>query len=114
MPENAIRGYSWLVSPGPGFSHDPREVPWGGTPIPAYSWPIGPSEPGVRNRYGNLGFVALTETPLPPEIRSGWVVEPAVLDSDFDAAGARFIREAGFRETAHGRIQEAIFEVAGA
>jgi hypothetical protein len=51
---------------------------------------------------------------LPPEIRSGWVVEPAVLDSDFDAAGARFIREAGFRETAHGRIQEAIFEVAGA
>lgn len=113
MPENTVRGYAWFVRPGPNLGADDRVAPWGGTPIPQYSWSIGPGESGVRNRYDTLAFVALTERPLPPEVRPGWEVEPASLDSDFDTAGARMIREAGFRETPHGHIQECVFEIAG-
>lgn len=112
MPASSIRGYAWFVRPGPGFSSDPRQVPWGGTPIPGFSWQIGPGERGVRNRYGNLAYVAVTDTPLPPEVRPGWEVEPASLDTDFDTTGARLIRETGFRETAHGHICEYVFELA--
>jgi len=111
MPENSIRGYAWFVRPGPGFSADPRIVPWGGTPVPAHSWQVGPGEPGVRNRYGNLGYVALTEAPLPPEVREGWEVEPAEIDTDFDSVGARLIRVAGHRETPLGRLIECVFEL---
>jgi hypothetical protein len=113
MPENAVRGYAWFVRRGPGFRSDPNDVPWGGTPVPRFAWPVAPGEPGVHNHYGNLSYVALTETPLPPEVKPGWEVEPAALDTDFDATGARLIREAGFRETPHGRIPECVFEVAG-
>lgn len=114
MPENSARGFAWFVRPGPGFGPDPNDVPWGGVPIPQYAWSIGPGERGVHNTYGNLAYVALTERPLPPEIRPGWEVEPAELDTDFDTAGARLIRAAGFRETPLGRIHEYVFEVAGA
>lgn len=113
MPESSIRGYTWFVRPGPGFSADPRLIPWGGTPEPRFAWPIGPNERGVRNQYGNLAYVAVTEQPLPPEVREGWEVEPAALDTDFDTTGARLIREAGFRETPHGHIPEYVFEIAG-
>lgn len=113
MPENSIRGYAWFVRPVTGIEHDRREVPWGGVPIPRFAWEIGPNEPGVHNRYNDLAFVALTETQWPPEVRSGWEVEPAAIDTDFDTAGARLIREAGFRETAHGHLLECIFEIAG-
>ena len=65
----------------------------GGTPAPRHAWPIGPEERGVHNRYGNLAYVAVTEAPLPPEVRPGWEVEPAALDTDFDTAGARLIRD---------------------
>ena len=113
MPENTIRGHAWFVRPGPGYSPDSRDVPWGGTPVPQFAWSIGPNEAGVHNRYGNMAFVAVTERPLPPEVRPGWEVEPAALDSDFDTAGARLIRESGFRETPHGHISEYVFEIAG-
>ena len=63
MPENSLRGYTWFVRPGPGFPAGPRDVPWGGTPVPRFAWPIGPGERGVRNRYGNVAYVAVTETP---------------------------------------------------
>ncbi len=112
MPENSIRGYVWFVRPGPGFSADPRLTPWGGAPVPRFAWTVGPKERGVHNRYGNLGYVAVTEMPLPPEVRLGWEVEPAALDTDFDVAGARLIRESGFRETPHGHIPECVFEIA--
>jgi hypothetical protein len=111
MPENSVRGYVWFVRPGPGFSADARDLPWGGTPVPRFAWPVGRDERGVRNRYGQLGYVAVTERPLPPEVRPGWEVEPAALDSDFETVGARLIREAGFRETPHGHIPECVFEI---
>lgn len=113
MPESSIRGYAWLVRPGVGFGADPNEIPWGGLPHPRYAWPIGPGEPGVGNPYGNLAFVALTDEPLPPEIRENWVVEPAELTPDFDTAGARLIVENGFRETPLGRVKQYSFELAG-
>jgi len=59
-----------------------------------------------------LAYVAVTETPLPPEVKPGWEVEPAVLNTDFDTRGARLIRNAGFRETPLGHILECVFEVA--
>jgi len=112
MPDSSIRGYAWFVRPGPGFGFDEGELPWGGTPTPRFAWPVGPDEHGIRNRYGNLAYVAVTEAPLPPEVRPGWEVEPAALDTDFDVAGARLIREAGFHETPRGRIPEYVFEIA--
>jgi hypothetical protein len=113
MPESSIQGYTWLVKPGPGFSPNPRDLPWGGTPIPRFAWTIGPDQRGVHNRYGNLAYIAVTETPLPPEVGSGWEVEPAALDTDFDTTVARLIREAGFRETPLGHIPEYVFEIPG-
>lgn len=113
MPENSVRGFTWFVRPGPGFGADPNDVPWGGVPAPQFAWSIGPNERGVKNTYGNLAVVALTERPLPPEVKPGWEVEPARLDTDFDTAGARLIRAAGFRETPLGHVTEYVFEVAG-
>jgi hypothetical protein len=114
MPDDAITGFAWFVKHTPGTAPDPQAVPWGGTPVPRFSWSIGPKEPGVHHRYGGHAFVAVTGEALPPEVRPGWEVEPAALDPDFDTAGARLIREAGYRETPLGRVTEYVFEVAGA
>jgi hypothetical protein len=106
MAQNTLQGYAWFIRP------DPRHTPFGTRPT--YVWPLRAAEPGVHNRFGPAAFLVVTEAPEPPQVEAGWEVEPAQLDSDFDASGVRLIRDAGRQDTGRGTVQQYVFEVAGA
>ncbi|MBX6315646.1 MAG: hypothetical protein IRY99_22440 [Isosphaeraceae bacterium] len=107
MADNEVRGYAWLIRP------DLRHTPFHTARRPEYVWPIATGEPGVQNTYGPAAFVTITDTPEPPDVDPGWAVEPARLDTDFDAPGARLIRVEGRAPSPRGEVWRCVFEVAG-
>ncbi|HEX8198949.1 MAG TPA: hypothetical protein VF590_00575 [Isosphaeraceae bacterium] len=106
MAQNTLQGFAWFIRP------DPRRSPF--ETRPTYVWPLATGEPGVHNTFGPSAFLVVTESPEPPRVEAGWEVEPAALDSDFDAPGVRLIRAAGGPEAATGPAREYVFEIAGA
>jgi len=125
-----VRGYAWHVYPDPASSgalagdsplnpgdtggpgRPPREPPPG---VPAF-WTLHGKMPELLNQVEDRAYLVLSETPRPPEVASGWYVEPARLVAQFEldqrgGRSVRLIRIVGTAETQWGPLQECEFQI---
>lgn len=98
------QGYAWYAFPTSDDAPDspfPKFVPNSGqNPDLDYYGPIGTAK-GLVNRMRDNGYLCLTSREGAPKVLGGWEVEPAELDSTFEAhdmGTIRMVREITARQ----------------
>lgn len=125
-----VKGYAWHVYPDPaspgalvGDSPFPAGDPRGpGRPLLepppglAALWTVSGKVPALVNQVEDRAYLVLSESPRPPEVVSGWFVEPARLTERFEldqhgGRSVRLIRVVHTAETPWGPLQECEYQV---
>jgi hypothetical protein len=95
---------------GPG--RPPLEAPPGVVAL----WTVTGKVPALLNQVEDRAYLVLSESPTPPEVASGWFVEPARLTDRFEldqrgGRSVRLIRVIQTDETPWGALQECEFQI---
>jgi len=125
-----ILGHAWHVYPdpatpgalegdspfNPGDSRGPDRPPLESPPGVAAFWTIRGKLPSMVNQVEDRAYLVLSEAPKPPEVNSGWFVEPARLTDRFEldqrgGRAARLLRVVRTEQTPWGPLQECEFQV---
>lgn len=126
-----VKGFAWHVYPDPATPGVlAGESPFGGqdAPSPGRSptepppdvpafWTVWRGEASeMLNQVERRAYLVLSDAPIPPDLKSGWFVEPARLESSFEIdqrgdRSVRLIRVIRSVETPSGPVQECEFQV---
>ena len=79
-------------------------------------WTVFGKVPTLLNQVEDRAYLVLSESPKPPEVASGWFVEPARLDERFEldqrgGRSVRLIRVIHSDATPWGPLQECEFQI---
>jgi len=125
-----VRGYAWHIYPDPaspgalagdspfstGDPRGPGRPPLEPPPGLAALWTVFGKVPTLLNQVEDRAYLVLSELPKPPEVVSGWFVEPARLADQFEldqrgGRSVRLIRVIHSNATPWGPLQECEFQI---
>jgi hypothetical protein len=103
-----VRGYAWHIYPDPatpgalagdspfnaGDPRGPGRPPLEPPPGVAALWTVFGKVPTLLNQVEDRAYLVLSDSPKPPEVASGWFVEPARLTEQFELTSAAAVRSA--------------------